>query len=172
MRKIVWLFWCVAALMPGALRAEVRDPQAHFFQQTLGDLRDELKTARAEGKKGVLLMFELDDCPFCHRMKQTVLNQSGVQDYFRRHFVIFTIDASGGKPLTDFAGKDTSEKAFALEQRVRATPVFVFYDLDGQPLTRFTGASKDPAEFLLLGRYVVDGAYKTQPFARYKQAAQ
>jgi thioredoxin-related protein len=26
-------------------------------------------TARAEGKQGVLIMFEMDDCPFCSRMK-------------------------------------------------------------------------------------------------------
>jgi thioredoxin-related protein len=31
----------------------------------MGDFKDELDTARAEGKQGVLIMFEMDDCPFC-----------------------------------------------------------------------------------------------------------
>ena len=35
---------------------------------------------------------------------------------------------------------------------------------------RFTGAAKDVNEFLLLGRYVVEGAYKTQSFPVYKQS--
>ncbi|MDP1704280.1 MAG: thioredoxin, partial [Sulfurimicrobium sp.] len=71
----------------------------------------------------------------------------------------------------DFSGKTTTEKQFALDHRVRATPVFLFFDLSGKVLTRFTGAAKDNREFMALGRYVVEGAYKTMPFARYKQQA-
>ena len=71
----------------------------------------------------------------------------------------------------DFSGKETSEKKFALDLRVRATPVFIFFDLSGQSLTRFTGAAKDAREFMALGRYVVEGAHKNMPFAKYKQQA-
>ncbi|HEX5674127.1 MAG TPA: hypothetical protein VFX83_02060, partial [Azonexus sp.] len=59
--------------------------------------------------------------------------------------------------------------AFAFAQRVRATPVLMFFDLDGKPVARHTGPTKDKAEFLLLGRYVAEGAYATQPFVKYKQ---
>ncbi len=151
--------------------AETRDVQQHFFNPHLGDFKAELDTAQKEGKQGILLMFEMDDCPFCHRMKQTILNQSEVQDYYRKHFLIFSVDTEGANALTDFSGKETTEKKFALDNRVRATPVFVFFDLAGKPLARFTGAAKDAREFMTLGQYVVDGAYKTMPFARYKQQA-
>jgi thioredoxin-related protein len=104
-------------------------------------------------------------------MKETILNQSEVQDYYRRHFLIFSVDSEGSNALVDFAGKATTEKQFALDHRVRATPVFLFFDLSGKVLTRFTGAAKDNKEFMTLGRYVVDGAYKTMPFARFKQQA-
>jgi thioredoxin-related protein len=151
--------------------AEVRDPTVHFFQPMLGDLRGDLAIARQEGKRGVLLMFEMDDCPFCQRMKATVLNRADVQDYFRRHFLIYSIDTKGDVPITDFQGRDTTEKAFAAAQRARATPVFVFYDLEGQPITRYTGATQTADEFLLLGRYVVEGAYKSMPFNVYRRQA-
>ena len=165
---LAWV--CVLALPWTAWGAETRDPGAYFFQSTFGDLHEELTTARAEGKLGVLLMFEMDECPFCHRMKTTVLNQVAVQDYYRKHFRIFAIDIEGDVELTDFSGKPVREKDFAFEQhRVRATPVFAFFDLDGQTMTRYTGATRDAAEFLRLGEYVVSGAYKTQPFARYKR---
>ncbi|MBU1689407.1 MAG: thioredoxin family protein [Gammaproteobacteria bacterium] len=150
--------------------AETRDVQG-FFDQNLGDFKTELATARKEGKIGILLMYELEDCPFCHRMKGTILNQSEVQDYYRKHFIIFSVDINGDNPLVDFSGKETTEKKFAAEQRVRATPVFGFYDLDGKPMTRYTGASKDEKEFMLLGRYVAEGLWKTMPFAKYKQQA-
>ncbi len=169
-RALRWLLvLMVVHLVPAY--AEVRDPDTHFFQPKLGDLKDDLATARQEGKLGVLLMFEMDDCPFCARMKATILNQSEVQDYFRQHFLLYPMDVKGDAPMLDFKGKDTTEKVFSLEQRARATPVFIFYDLEGNPMTRYTGATRTAAEFLQLGRYVVDGAYKTMPFNVYKRQA-
>ncbi len=165
-----WLILILALVCINA-RAEVRDPGSHFFQPKLGDLRGDLDSARQEGKKGILLMFEMDDCPFCHRMKQTVLNQSEVQDYFRAHFLIYAMDTKGDAPLVDFKGKDTTEKAFALEQRARATPTFIFYDLEGNSMTRYTGAAQTTEEFMLLGRYVAEGHYKSGPFSAYKRQA-
>lgn len=162
------LMLCLSAFAAGA---ETRDVQQHFFNQHLGDFKAELSTAKQEGKQGILLMFEMEECPFCHRMKQTILSQSEVQDYYRKHFLIFSVDTEGANALVDFSGKETSEKKFALDLRVRATPVFIFFDLSGQPLTRFTGAAKDAREFMALGRYVVEGAHKNMPFAKYKQQA-
>lgn len=167
MRWLLLVFACMA--LPA--QAEVRDPHAHFFMSKLGDFKDELATAKSEGKQGVLIMFEMEDCPFCARMKATVLNQSEVQDYFRQHFLIYPVDVKGDTPMVDFKGKETTEKAFALEQRARATPTFVFFDLDGNVVTRYTGTTQTPDEFLLLGRYVVEGAHKTAPFNVYKRQA-
>jgi len=152
--------------------AETRDAQQYFFDAKMGDFKSELATAKKEGKKGVLIMFELDDCPFCFRMKQTILNQPEVQDYYHQHFLIYPIDLKGDVAMVDFKGKQTTEKAFGLEQRIYGTPVFDFYDLDGNRVTRFPGAAKDVNEFLLLGRYVVEGAYATMPFAKYKRQGQ
>ncbi len=151
-----------------------RDPGQYFFNDTFGNFKEELQNARDGGKKGILIMFEMDECPFCHRMKTTVLNQPDVQDYFREHFLSFPVDIEGDVEITDFQGNVMSMKDFAFKQyRVRATPVFAFFDLDGNYIkpARFTGATRDKDEFMLLGRYVVDGAYKEQPFARYKRAA-
>ena len=47
-----------------------RDPYTYFFNETWNNFSEELVKARAEGKKGILLFFEMDECPFCHWMKQ------------------------------------------------------------------------------------------------------
>jgi len=155
--------------LSGWVHAETRDVDRYFFDQKLGDFKAELATARKEGKQGILLMFEMEECPFCHRMKTTILNQSEVQDYYRQHFLIFSVDIKGDTALVDFKGKDTTEKQFAIENRVRATPVFAFFDLEGNQTTRFTGAAKDVGEFLQLGRYAAEGAYKDTSFVKFKQ---
>jgi thioredoxin-related protein len=156
----------------GSAFAETRDAQENFFDAKMGDFKAELANAKKDGKKGVLIMFELDDCPFCFRMKQTILNQSEVQDYYHKHFLIYPVDLKGDVAMVDFKGKATTEKAFGLEQRIYGTPVFDFFDLEGNRIVRFPGAAKDVNEFLTLGRYVVEGAYATMPFAKYKRQGQ
>ena len=173
MKKSVLLhvvaFWLLS-LMSGLAGAETRDATKYFFDQNLGDFKAELANAKQGGKMGIMLMFEQEDCPWCARMKSTILNQSEVQDYYKKNFLIFMVDIKGGTSLVDFQGAETTEKAFSEKNRVRATPVIAFVDLDGKMAYRFTGASKDVSEFLTLGHYVADGAYKTQAFVAYKQA--
>jgi thioredoxin-related protein len=166
MRQLLIVFFM---LFSASAWAETRDPANHFFQPKFGDLQADLQEAKKQGKQGIFLFFEMEDCPFCERMRTTILNQAEVQDAFRAKFLVYSIDVNGDTEMTDFQGKDTSEKAFAFAHRVRATPTLLFFDLDGKLVARHTGPTKDKAEFLLLGRYVAEGAYATQPFAKYKQ---
>jgi thioredoxin-related protein len=94
-----------------------------------------------------------------------------VQEYFKANFLIFTVDIEGDVVITDFRGKEVAEKDFAFKQfRVRATPVFAFFDLDGQLMARYTGATSDAREFLWLGEFVVEDHYQKTNFSRFKRA--
>jgi thioredoxin-related protein len=164
---LLWCVFCVTAM------AEVRNPQRYFFNESFGNFEEELDNAREQGKQGILIMFQQADCPYCHRMRATVLNQPRVQDYFREHFLIFDVDIEGDVEITDFSGTTMTEKDFAFRQnRVRATPVFAFFNLDGERTARYTGATTDVDEFMLLGKYVVDGVYGSMSFNRYKREQQ
>lgn len=166
---ILLLGLCLVMPLTGSGAAN-RDPGEHFFDQTLGDFREELQNAREQGKTGVLIFFEQEECPFCHRMKTTVLNRPEVQDFYKKHFLIFPLDIEGDVEIVDFEGNSRTQKDFAFrEHRVRATPVFGFFDLDGKLVTRYTGATRDAEEFVWLGEYVVKGIYKDITFARYKR---
>jgi thioredoxin-related protein len=157
-------------LAAASVQAATRDPGTYFFDQSLGNFQEELEVARDEGKKGILIMFEMDECPFCHRMKTRVLNQVEVQDFYKQHFLIYTVDIEGDVEVTDFAGMPVKEKDFAFKQfKVRATPVFGFFDLEGNLITRFTGATNSAQEFLWLGEFVVNDHYKETNFSRYKR---
>lgn len=154
-------------------RASVpRDPDKYFFDTTLGDFSDELASAKAQGKKGILLFFEQEECPFCHRMKTTVFNQPKVQDYFRKNFLVFSVDIESTVDITDFKGQPTTPKQlFAKVARNRgATPVMAFYGLDGKLLLRYTGATSGVDEFMWLGQYIADGVYQQNTsFTAYKR---
>jgi len=172
--RIIQTFAALLLLATGSAAQAVDwlEPNTHFFNQSFGDLTEEAATAREEGKQGVMIMFEMDECPFCHRMRQTVLSRPDVQAYYRKHFRLLHIDIEGDVEITDFQGKSTTMKDFAAVNRVRATPVFQFYDLDGKPIRRgrYTGATRNHQEFLLLGRYIAEGVNAKEPFTRYKRA--
>ncbi|SRR6266581_513708 len=154
----------MAILLSCAATAAATAVADRFFDQSFGDFKAELATARQNGKRGVLVMFEADGCPYCRRMRQTILNRDDVQEYFRRYFAVFSVDILGSVPIGDFAGHEMTEKEFARRQHVQATPTFVFFALDGSELVRYVGATRNERSFLQLGRFVADGHYERQSF--------
>jgi thioredoxin-related protein len=141
---------------------------AELFSLNTGDLRAELADARKAGKQGVMLFFEQEGCPGCAHMKANVFPRKDVQDYYTQHFVSLSVDIFSSVPLRDFANRDGTEKTFSQNLKIRATPTFIFYDLSGAELVRIVGPTQTPEEFLLLGRFVTSGAYRTRTFAQYK----
>ena len=168
-RDLLQVLLLVFIILPSAQAEELRDATA-FFDDSFGDLMEEAGTAAEEGKKALMIMFETDDCPWCKRMKERVLNRARVQDFFRENFRIITVNAEGGTLIVNFDGTELKEIDFAKLNRVRATPVFAFFDTDGNYLTRYTGTAKTVEEFMLLGEYVISGAYEEGRFSKYKRA--
>lgn len=143
---------------------------ADFFDETFGNLQEELDNAKQDGKQGIFLFFQMSDCPFCHRMETTILNQPDVIAYYKKHFLSFSIDIEGSNQMMDFDGtQGTSQELSEKKYRVRATPVLMFIGLDGKPIFRYTGPTRTKQEFMLMGKFIVDGDYKTTKFTRYKR---
>jgi thioredoxin-related protein len=139
--------------------AEFRDPRAHFFTQSFGDLPEELEEARQAGKIGLMLFFEQDGCPYCDRMMKTILNRPEVQDWYRERFVIIAVDINGDVELRDVDGVTLPSKAFAAHRRVKTTPTISFIDLNGAEVYRRVKMVGSVDEFMLMGRYVAEGHY-------------
>lgn len=151
-----------------ALQTPARAASADaFFDATLGDFAAELKAAKQQGKLGILLVFEAENCPFCQRMRAQVLSQPQVQTFFRGRFNIFSVDILGSVTINDFSGQEKTEKALARSLKIRGTPTFLFLDLDGREMARYTGATRDVEEFIALGRYVADGHWQTTTFEQF-----
>jgi len=164
------LFFVLCLSLPNVFADNPRDPYQYFFNETWGNFDEELQNARESNKKAILLFFEMDECPFCQYMKENILSQPEVQAYFREHFLNFPVDIEGDVEITDFQGTVMTQKHFATKiNRVRATPVFAIFDLEGKRITRFTGRTSGTEEFMLLGQYVVEKKFEKMSFLKYKR---
>ena len=139
-----------------------------FFEDSVDDLQETLQEAKDSGKKGIFLFFEMDNCPFCARMEQNVLNQDEIIKVYKENFINLTVDIKGSIDMVDFDGTDTLQKKFAFKHKIRATPVQMFFDLNGKKIFKRTGYT-DAKTFLLMGRYITDGIYKKENFIKYKR---
>ena len=172
-RRPAPLLAALAILLPlltgPAVSGETRDPDAYFFTQTFGDLREEAATAREEGKQGLLLFFEADACPYCQHMRHQVFASRKVQDWYRDRFVSIAVDIHGDVELVDFDGIALPSKVFSDHRKVFLTPVMSFIDLDGNEIYRQLGMLRTPDDMLLLGRYIEGRHYYDTEFRVYAQ---
>ena len=167
------LLLILTMLVTGVALASVsgtRDAREFFFTLTFGDLPEEMEVARGDGKLGMLLFFEAEDCPYCHHMLKNVFNQTDVQNWYQERFVSIAIDIHGDVEMQDFSGITLPSKVFSDQQGVFLTPVMSFVDIDGEEIYRHLGMIGTPKEFLLLGEYVVDGHYKKMRYDDFSKA--
>ncbi len=165
--------FCITLLLPVQFTpAESVDPAVEqFLARSLGDFSEELEAAKNAGKKGVMLFFEQQGCPYCFKMKTQVFNQKKVRDYFNRHFAVYGVDIRNTEEIADFSGKKATQRQFAhrYTNGQDITPVIAFFDLEGRLVARYIGATADAKEFMLLGDYVVTRAYRNKSFRSYKR---
>jgi thioredoxin-related protein len=158
------------ALAGPAPAGRERPAETHFFDASFGDLKEELRLAHAEGKKGLFLMYATEECPPCIWMKKNVMNRTRVQDHFRRHFRVLHIDFNGDTEMADFEGRTMRSKDFAQKvARVRGTPAFAVVGLDGSELLRHYGPTRNADEFLLFADFVASGAHRSKPFDAFRR---
>jgi thioredoxin-related protein len=138
----------------------VSDVRAEFQTVSLdNDLATEIEDAASEGKR-LIVMFDEEGCPWCSKMRERIFPHPKVEKYFSERFVMIQQDIKGDLELTTPEGEAMTQKAFARRMRVRGTPTFVFFDMDGKIAARIAGYQDVPT-FIASGRYVDEKIFKT-----------
>lgn len=141
--------------------------KSEFLIESLdNDFPSEVEAA-AEEDKQLVIMFHQTGCPYCDKMRSRVLPDPKVDAYYSKNFVMVESNIRGDLNVVSPDGEEMLEKELARKMRVRATPVFVFFDKKGKDVLRLTGFL-DAERFNKAGRFVVDEVYKTKTsFYRY-----
>ena len=163
--------WTISAVLALAtLMSTQAWSAAAFFDETFGNFQEELETAVDNDKKGIFIFFHMSDCPFCDRMKATIMTEPDVINLYKSNFLTFQVDIEGSSEVTDFDGTVSTAQAMSEKKyRVRATPVMMVFDLQGQPILKYTGPTRTKDEFKLMANFVIDDVYKEMSFTKYKR---
>ena len=116
------------------------------------DLKQEARLASRQGKH-LMVMFVKEGCAPCIEMKQSVLNDPAVQNFYQKHFVSYHVNIFGDLPVIDARGEVLTEKTYARRYGIWGTPTFYFYGEQGQLVFQRTGFMKKQ-DFLRLGDYI------------------
>jgi thioredoxin-related protein len=157
-----------AALAAGPARAATLgdDGMWHeaWFTESFLDLRDDLATATAAGKR-LVVMWELRGCPYCRETHQVNFADPAIADYVQSNFDVVQLDVIGARPVTFPDGTRLPEKAQAARQRIEGTPGFQFFAGAGErvapgvEVARFGGYVK-PVPFVAFFRFVRERGYE------------
>ena len=137
-----------------------------WFQLSLGDLNDDIATARAAGKFGIIVYYGQKHCPYCERFFEVDLGDPAIERYLRQHFDVIPVDIWGIEEFVDTDGRIYSERELALRYRANFTPSLVFYDQNGKPVYRLRGYYP-PYQFRAVLTYVAEGFYRQETLREY-----
>jgi thioredoxin-related protein len=137
-----------------------------FFDLSEDDLQEDLKVAKEEGKKGIMLFFTMENCPYCERMKKHTFSDERVITLIKDNFLVFEIDIYGSIEIKDFDGEKSTHKEFAEISGAYATPTISFFDLNGKNLVTQVGMLNE-VQMLIMGDYIINGHYKESEFIPY-----
>jgi len=104
-----------------------------WFLESFLELADDLEGAAKEGKR-FAIMWELKGCPYCKETHFVNFARGDIADYIKANFEVLQLNIIGSRKVTDFDGKEMSEKAMAAKYGVRFTPTFQFFPERAGPL--------------------------------------
>lgn len=141
-----------------------------WFQLSFLNLKEDLQDALGFGKRGLIVYFGQEFCPYCQALIEGNFGKRDIELYTKRYFDVVAIDIHGSKKVIDLNGEELSERDYAARERINFTPSLIFYNEKGQEALRLQGYYP-PYEFRAALEYVADGHYREEPFPDYFQRA-
>lgn len=142
-----------------------------WFKLSFLELKTDIEEAREQNKKGVIIYFGQDFCPYCKAHIEKNWGQKDIIQYTQDHFDVLAINVKGQKPVVDIDGKSYTEKTFSALKQTDFTPSVLFYNNNGQVVLRLRGY-RPPYQFRAALEYVADEHYKNEPFREYMARAE
>lgn len=117
-----------------------------FIDNTFKDLSDDLETALADGKKGLMIMFTTQGCSYCKMFLKVSLGNPRIARAVQRNFDSLGLEIFDDAEMTQPDGTPTRVKHFAVQEGAAIAPSLLFYGPDGKRFLKLVGY-KSPEHF-------------------------
>jgi thioredoxin-related protein len=149
-----------------------------WFLESFLELADDLQGATKSGKR-FAIMWELRGCPYCRETHLVNFARPDIENYVKANFDILQLNIIGARKVTDFDGREISEKALAAKYGIRFTPTLQFFPdnpagladqlAEKREVARAAGYLR-PDDFLAMFRFVREKEYERRSFRDYVKA--
>lgn len=117
----------LVALLPGLAVAQENGGlhTKDWFAVTFKDMREDMETAAAEGKR-LALIVEQHACIYCRKLHEEVLSDAEVADFIKANYVVVQLNMFGDEEVTDLDGEALTERQAVRRWGVVFTPTIMF----------------------------------------------
>lgn len=143
----------------------------NWFKLSFLEIKDDIKEAREQNKKGLIIYFGQKFCPYCKAHLEKNWGQDDIVKYTQKNFDVIAINVKGQRPVLDVDGKTYTEKTFSALKKTNFTPSILFYNTKGQEVLRLRGY-RPPYQFRAALEYVADKHYAKETFRNYMARAE
>jgi thioredoxin-related protein len=146
----------------------LEEPVSHpdWFKVSFLDLYDDIDESVASGKKGIIVYFGQEYCPYCKAHLEINWGNPDIIKYTRDNFDVIAIDVKGSRNVTDIDGTVYEENAYSVKEHTNFTPSLLFYNDRKQVVLKLQGYHP-PYQFRAALEYVSDRHYERESFRDY-----
>jgi len=143
----------------------------NWFKLSFLEIKEDINEAKKNNKKGLIIYFEQEYCPYCKAHLEKNWGQEDIVKYTQKNFDVIAINVKGQRPVLDIDGKTYTEKTFSALKKTNFTPSILFYNTKGQEVLRLRGY-RPPYQFRAALEYVADKHYLKEQFRNYMARAE
>jgi thioredoxin-related protein len=157
-----------AQTVPGQVTGTKTLSHPAWFKNSFLDIAEDVGEA-AEAGKHVILVMEMEGCPYCYKMIKDNFANAPYRDFIQEHFEVIALDTKGDREVAVTEEMSMSEKEVADLYQVRFTPTLIFLDASNRPVARVSGY-RNLEDFKVVLDYVHERAYRHQTLSEYAAA--
>lgn len=136
-----------------------------WFKTTFMDFAEDIEDATDEDRH-VMIYFHQNACPYCAKLVEDNFHDKELVAKLHKDFDVIETNMWGDRDLTDWTGKEFTEKEFSAFMKVQFTPTILFLNAQGDIVLRLNGYQSIEKMHATLD-YISNKIYLDQSYASY-----
>mgnify|MGYP001818272489 FL=1 len=137
-----------------------------FLDSPFLDLQEDLQTALADDKSGLMVLYTTEGCSYCDKFIRTSLGNSQIAEQVQASFDSIGLEIFDDSEMTAPPGDALPVKEFATREGAGFAPTLLFYGSNGERIFRAVGY-QSPDRFTRILDYLSSKAYLEHSFRSY-----